>query len=149
MKVTASTTVSAPRSEVFAVFADIEHAAERIAGITKLEILSETKSGLGLRWRETRTMFGKEATEEMEMTVFEEPTRYVVEAESHGTHYTSTFEFGDGASGSCDVSFSFEGKPLSIAAKLFTPLGYLFKGSMRKMLLKDMTDLKSFIEGEH
>ncbi len=146
MKVTAKATVNASREEVFKVFADIENAAERIEGITKLEVLSETRSGLGVRWRETRTMFGKEATEEMEMTGFEEPARYIVEAESHGTHYTSVYEFTEAGEGACDVSWSFEGKPLSIGAKLLSPLGYMFKGSVRKMLMKDVTDLKSYIE---
>ena len=82
MKISMSELLEAPRSDVFKLFTDIENASDRISGIRKLEVLSEVRSGVGLRWRETRVMFGKEATEEMEITGFDEPESYVVEAES-------------------------------------------------------------------
>ena len=146
MKVAATVVIQAPKEEVFKVFADIEKVGDRVEGIEKLELLSEVTWGIGLRWRETRTMFGKEATEEMEITGFDEPSRYVVEAESHGTHYTSVYQFTEDGDGGTQVSWSFEGKPISFVAKLFTPLAYAFKGSIRKALAKDVGDLKRFIE---
>ncbi|MCH9835545.1 SRPBCC family protein, partial [bacterium] len=38
--------------------------------------------GLGTTWRETRTMFGKQATEDIEVTEYEEGVRYATTAES-------------------------------------------------------------------
>ena len=93
MKIVIDETVQAPIDQVFDVFSDITKTEERISGIIKLEVLSDTKSGKGLRWRETRKMFGKEATKEMEMTAFEQPDSYMVEAKSHGMHYISTYSF--------------------------------------------------------
>ena len=91
-------TIGAPPERTFEAFSNLETAAERIRGIEKLEILQRSESGkngigVGTRFRETRIMFGKEATEEMEITRFEPPSGYTVEARSHGAHYVSTFSF--------------------------------------------------------
>lgn len=93
MKVVMEKTVNGPADRVFEVFSDIQHCGDRIKGITKVEVLSDVKQGTGLRWRETRVMLGKEATEEMEMTASEPPNSYTVEARSHGMHYISVFTF--------------------------------------------------------
>jgi hypothetical protein len=37
----------------------------KVAAIERLEVLSEVVWGVGLRWRETRTMFGKQAAKLM------------------------------------------------------------------------------------
>ena len=65
---TCSVEVNAPAARVWDLITDIEHAHEFIPGIKAIEILGDKKSGLGLRWRETRVMFGKEATETLEIT---------------------------------------------------------------------------------
>ena len=61
--ITVSTHVYAPLERVFEVYTQIDKAAERIPGITDLEVLSEGPFGEGTRWRETRVMFKKKATE--------------------------------------------------------------------------------------
>jgi len=147
MRIRSSQLIKAPVERVFEVFADIANCAGRIKGITKVEVLSETRSGLGLRWRETRVLFGKEATEEMEVTAFDAPKSYVVEARSHGMHYVTTFTFEPGAgAGSTQVSWVFDGKALSLGAKLMTPLMLLFKGATEKMMKQDLLDLKAYLE---
>ena len=123
MKISMSELLEAPRSDVFNVFTDIENASERISGIRKLEVLSEVRRGVGLRWRESRVMFGKEATDEMEITGFDEPDSYVVEAESLGTHYVSRFRFQEVEPGKTQVVWEFEGRAKTLAAKLMAPLG--------------------------
>jgi len=146
MKISTSETIQAPRERVFEVFSDIPRAQERIDGIAKLEVLSEVDRGPGLRWRETRVMFGKEATEEMEITGFEEPRSYVVEAESHGTHYTSCYTFNEADDDRTDVTVVFMGRPVTLLSKLMTPMWLLFKGATERALKQDMTDLKRYLE---
>lgn len=68
MRVSVPQPVRAPLARVFEVFTDIEHCAGRIKGIKRVEIVSAVRSGKGLRWRETRLMFGKDATAEKEIT---------------------------------------------------------------------------------
>ena len=105
--ITVSTHVAAPVERVFEVFTELDKAAERIPDIVGLEILSEGPFGLGTRWRETRVMFKKEATEEMWVTAFDPPKSYSVEAESHGMRYSTLFSFapdGDGTAVSWDFA---------------------------------------------
>jgi len=147
MKVAVEETFAAPIEKVYEVLSDIAHAEERIAGIEKLEILSDVTSGVGLRWRETRVMFGKEATEEMEMVQCDPPNFYRVEAASHGMEYVSEYSFRALDEGSTQVSLVFSGDPISFMAKLMTPIGILFQGATRKALQQDLIDLRSAIEG--
>lgn len=148
MQVTSADTVKAPIDRVFAVFSDVASCGDRIAGITALEVLSDVQSGLSVKWRETRTMFGKEATEEMWMSGFDAPNSYQVEAESHGTHYLTTFTFKAIDDNTTKVPWIFEGKALSLMAKLMVPLAALFKGTTLKRMSADITDLKNHVEGQ-
>ncbi|MEL7485039.1 MAG: SRPBCC family protein, partial [Planctomycetota bacterium] len=68
-----SETVNASIEDVFAVASDIANAAERIGGIDSVEMLTEGPVGMGTKWRETRTMFGKQADETMWITAWEPP----------------------------------------------------------------------------
>lgn len=147
MQVKTEIYINAPIDKVFDVFADIKNAESRIEGISKIEILSEVKSGVGTRWRETRVIFGKEATEEMEISKLEKNKMYEVVAASNGAEYRTIFDFKE-VNGGTKVEMIFEGKPVSLMAKLMTPLGFLFKGMTKKLLQKDMDDLKEFIEAK-
>ena len=137
--VTVSHLVKADPETTFRVFADIPNCASTIAGIETVEMLSDGSVGIGTRWRETRIMMGKQATEEMWITGFDPPRSYMVEAESHGTHYHSRYDF-EPVEGGTRVTLRFEGRPLSLTAKLLTIVGYLFMGQVRKMLAQDMAD---------
>lgn len=129
----------------FRVFADIPNAASSIAGIEKIEMLSNSPVGIGTRWRETRIMFGKAATEEMTVTAFDPPHGYTAEAENHGTHYFSRYDF-EPAEGGTLVTLRFEGQPRSLAMKLLSVIGFLFMGQVRKMLAQDMVDAAAYAE---
>ena len=146
MKIQNSIDIHAPRDLVFDVFTDLPLAADRISGISRLELLQNAESfQLGTRWRETRKMFGKEATEEMWVTGLTPPSGYIVEAESRGTHYTSTSEFkakGD----TTRVNTTFEGTPLTFATKLMGLIAPLFARATRKMVQDDLEDLKRACE---
>lgn len=145
MKVTSEIIINAPIGRVFEVFSDIEHAAERIQAITRVEILSEVREGKGTKWRETRKIYGKEATEEMEITDFQPNKRYTVEANSHGTLYITVFEF-TAIEGGAKVTIEFEGKPLTFASKAMSALGPLMAGQVKKGLDSDLKDLKAACE---
>lgn len=146
MKITANIRINAPMDTVFDVFTDLDKLTERVEGITKVEVLQQPSSmAVGTKWRETRVMFGKEATEEMWVTELTSNKNYVVEAESHGTHYRSEYIFeqnGDGV----DVTMTFEGTPLTFSAKFLGIIFSFMAKSMKGMLEKDMMDLKKICE---
>ena len=144
--ITVSTHVSAPIERVFEVYTELDKAAERIPDIVALEVLSEGPFGKGTRWRETRVLFKKEATEEMWVTGFDPPKSYTVEAESHGMHYSTLFSFapeGDGTK----VSWTFSGTAQTLGAKIMSPvLNVLMKGTMTKCMRGDLEALRDACE---
>lgn len=132
--------INAPVERVFDVFTDLHNAAERIAGIESVEVLTDGPFAVGTRWKETRKMMGKLATETMWITAVQANRSYTAEAESCGTHYTSTYTF-EPIDGGTRVTMTFTGRPMTLLAKLVSPLGCLMTGTIRKMLIKDMDDL--------
>ena len=149
MRVKFQTEIDAPRTAVWRLVTDIENAATHIAGIEKVEVLERPKDGfLGFKWRETRTMFGKTATEVMWITDAVEATRYDTRAESHGAIYTTRITLEQRA-GRTLLSKEFEGKAVTFGAKVMWGLmGWMFKRATRKALQKDLEDIKHAVEGK-
>ena len=147
MRVSVDVNVRAPRNVVWDVVTDIPNAASTIEAVEKIEVLDRPAIGLvGLKWRETRKMFGKEATEVMWVTSASEPAFYETRAESHGAIYTTRIALAD-AEGGTRLSMEFAAAPQSLGAKLMAAIfGPLMKGSMRKAILKDLEDVKAAAE---
>lgn len=145
MKMSFNRTVNAPVSEVFQVYSDFGNAATRVEGIEKIEILTGDPIGIGTRFRETRIMFGRPSTEEMEITEFEPNQKYTVEAFSCGAHFQTIFRFqpnGDATT----VEVELTTRNISWFAKLMSPLGFLMAGSMKKIFESDVDQLKQYCE---
>jgi uncharacterized protein YndB with AHSA1/START domain len=140
------TVIAAPPAHVFGLFTDLAGAPGRIRAIRKLELLTPGPVGKGTRFRETRAMFGKESSETMEILSFEPGRSYSVGAQSCGTRYLTSFDFEPAASGT-RVRMSFQGTPVSFAARLLAPLFGFMAGSVRKAIEGDMTDMKAACEG--
>jgi len=145
--VTISEFINAPRQAVFNLFADFENAAKNIASIEKMEFVEgdPTQPGEGLKWKETRTVFGKEATETMWIAEIRPPEMYRVKSDSYGTDYESTYTFTEAADGT-EVTMTFGGKPVTTKAKLQSLFAWLFIPATRKMLRQDITELKRKLE---
>ena len=135
----------APLESVFELISDFHHAAEHVRGINKLEILTDGPIGVGTRFRETRLMFGKESTEEMEVTAFDPPHGYTVECESCGCHYRAEY-FLVGDIAGTHVRVTFTTRPLTLVAKLMSPLAILMIGPMKKCIEADLDDLQAVAE---
>ncbi len=142
---TASVTVQAPPERVFAVCTDLARAPDRIEAITRIDVLTEGAVGVGTRFRETRVMFGREASEEMEIVEFDPPRSFVMTAESHGMRYRTAHRFVPEGGGT-RVEIEFSGRAVSLGAKLLLPLGALMMGACRKALSKDLADVKRAVE---
>ena len=144
-RMSVSQDIAAPIETVFDRAADFPNAASTIEAITKMEMLTEGPIGVGTRFRETRVMFGREATEEMEIVEFDRPRGYRLHAESHGSRYLSGLSFEETAGGT-RVTMHFEGTPLTLMAKI---MSFMMKPMMKKMVsicAKDLEDLKNAVE---
>lgn len=147
MRVSAQVDIKAPKESVWNAVTDIEHAADRIRAIEKVEVLARPQDGLvGWKWRETRTMFGKTATEVMWITAATAPDAYETRAESHGSIYRSRIALEEHGGGT-RLTMEFAGEPVSLGARIMWRLtGFMFKGSMRKALQQDLRDIKESVE---
>ena len=147
MKVEAQTTINAPKAAVWNIITDWENAADRISGIEKIEILEKPENGLvGLKWRETRTMFGKTAVETMWITDEVEGQSYQTRAESHGSIYISHLGI-TGEDGNCTLTMGFDGTPVTFVSKLMLGLmGWMFKSATLKAIQQDLDDIKAAAE---
>lgn len=137
--------VRATLDDVFGLFSDIPKTAERIQGIERIEVLTEGPVRAGTRWRETRIVFRREATEELEITSLDPNKSYTVEGESCGIGHRTEFRFipqGDNTR----VEVEFVSRPLTLLAKLTSPLGWLMTGAAKRCVDQDLDDLKAFIE---
>jgi len=123
----------------FGAISDFPNAADYIDGIIKVEMLTEGPVGVGTRVKETRIMMGREATEEMEITVMDSPDTFVVEAFSHGTKYVSTYTVAP-AEGGTDVSLNFHIAPKTFMAKVLAAVFSRMLPKMADLMEKDLID---------
>ena len=91
MIVEAQVLINGSKPAVWAAITNIEHASEIISGIMKIEVLESPASGLvGLKWRETRMLFGKPTGVDKWITEAEENEFYKTKAEDSGFVFVTT-----------------------------------------------------------
>jgi hypothetical protein len=147
MIVEAQVAIDGSKEAIWAKITDIENAAKTISSIEKVEILERPTSGVvGLKWRETRKLFGKSATETMWITDAVENEYYKTGAESHGFYYVCTLRISEQGSGNL-LTMTHDSRPQGFVTKVMSFLmGFMLKGTIRKMLLKDLNDIKAAVE---
>jgi uncharacterized protein YndB with AHSA1/START domain len=139
--------IDAPRSDVFEALTDLEAAREWMPDLQEIEVLSETRNGEGLRWRETRTMFGREASEVMEVTAYEPPDHIHVFADgTEGSSGRGKYDFDyrltetdDGTHVALDAEITDMGFFMGL-------IGKLMKGTFKKAIQKDLNAMKGWLE---
>ncbi|MEV4916048.1 SRPBCC family protein [Streptomyces tirandamycinicus] len=141
--------IAASVDRVWDALTDVEGSQHVLSGVERVEKLTEGAFGVGTRWRETRRMFGKEATEEMRVTASEPPRRFVVEADSHGTHYVSEFVLRADGPETTTVRMTFSGStPGGVAGLLAKVLGPIGERAVAKAVAKDLADVAAAVEGQ-
>lgn len=137
--------IPAPVEDVFRRSTDFAGAPATMRGIQAVELLTPGPVGLGTRFRETRVMLGKQATEEMEVTAFDPPRSYVLGAENHGMRYRTELAM-EPQRGGTRLTLRFEAVPTTLVARvlslLMRPLARMAMGEMRK----DLADLRASFE---
>jgi len=149
MIVEAQVTINGSKAAIWAAITNIANASKTISGIENIEVLEKPANGLvGLRWRETRMLFGEPAAVEKWITDAAENEFYKTRAESDGFVFLSTTSISE-SSGGITLTSSHDSKPQGIVAKLMSvPMLFLFKGVVKKALLQDLNDIKAAVEQE-
>ncbi|MFG2329325.1 SRPBCC family protein [Streptomyces sp. NPDC048604] len=142
--------IQAPPGLVWEAITDLPEMAQVLSGVERIEVLTEGGFAVGTRWRETRRMLGKEATEVMTVTECVPPERYVTVADSHGMHYESEFELmkGDAAATWTTAVMRFTatptaGGPMGLLSRLIGGLGVK---AVSRALAKDLDEMARAVE---
>ena len=148
MLVEAQVTINGSQAAIWAAITNIENAAQIISGIEHIEVVEKPANGLvGLRWRETRMLFGKPETVEKWITDAVEKAFYTTRAEDNGFVFVSTMRISE-SSGGMTLTSAHETRPQGIVARLQSLPMVLFKGVVKKAILQDLNDYKSAVEQE-
>src|SRR5882672_8761779 len=118
MIVEAQVTINGSKAAIWATITNIENASKTISGIENIEVLEKPATGLvGLRWRETRMLFGKPATAEKWITDAAENEFYKTRAESDGFVFLSTISMSE-SSGGITLTSVHDSQPQSLVARV-------------------------------
>ena len=147
MQTSVSILINAPKEDVWKAITDFENCINYIEAIESLEVLNKPEDTLvGFKWKETRIMFKKEATETMWITDYAENEFYQTRAESHGSIYISKMSVSPEGD-KTKLTFSFSGQAVSLFAKIMMKLmGGMLKKSMDEAMMKDLEDIKAHVE---
>ena len=141
-RISVTRNIQAPKAEVFETVSKIENFSKAVPDIVEVEFLSEARSGVGARFRETRLMGKRKASTVLEVTEYEENERIRLASDAGGTIWDSVFtvrEEGDQTA----LELTMEARPYKLLAKLMMPL---MKGILNKALAADMDAVKAYCE---
>jgi carbon monoxide dehydrogenase subunit G len=145
--ISVSREVNAPASTVWTIITDLEESVNTISSIEKVEILAGEEFGIGTRWRETRTMFGRQATEVMEVTEITDGESYVVIARPDSANYRTVMSILPTGETACVLSMEFGANPKGTMTRFMgATMGKMFSGATRKALAADLDDIAAAAE---
>ena len=142
-RLTVARVINAPVEKVWDVLTDIPNAARRLSGIDDVQMMTSGPYAVGTRWRETRTFFGRTATEEMWVR-FNDPLRStVIEASNGGVDYRSTWRLREIGSEKTELVFDFTAKSpdKAVANAVATVVGPLGLRATSKAMEQDVDDI--------
>jgi hypothetical protein len=148
MLVEVQVSIQATRPAIWAAITDIPNAATTLSGVEQIEIVTQPPTGLvGLKWKETRILFGKPATAEKWITDAVENESYKTRAESDGFIFLSTTTITQGPNNALTLTSIHDSQPQTLATRLMSiPMTLFFKGVAQKALLQDLNDIKAAVE---
>lgn len=104
-----SRSIAAAPEQVWQVVTDLDGARNFLPDMVSIERLAGPTYDVGTRWRETRKLFGKEASEEMEVVAVEPYRSTELHAFNSGMFYRTGFRLTPTASGT-DLEMSLVGE---------------------------------------
>ena len=140
--VTVTRRIAAPVDVVFRTVAHVEQFSQAVPHILRVEFLSEVKSGVGARFRETRRVMGSEASTELEVKEYVENERVRMVSEAGGALWDTVFTVAPDGEGTA-LEMVMDAQPRSASARMTLPF---IIGVVRKAVEQDMNAVKSFCE---
>lgn len=139
--------IGAPPERVFEAMTDPECWHHWMENLVRVDVLTDGPLGPGSQWRETRRMFGKDASELFEVKGFEAGRRLSLEVDgSQGSTGRGLFRFDY-----CIEPLD-EGSRLRMNGRIEMPgflsrlMSRLMMGTFKKACDKDLSALKKWLE---
>jgi hypothetical protein len=135
-------TTTAPIDFVFATISNPHSFSKVSEDVVRIEMLSDTTSGVGTRFRETRKMGKREATTDLEITecVENEHVRFVSGA---GGAIWDTIYTVSTVDDQTRMEVVMDARPYKLMARIMIPF---IKGMMGKFMAKDMDAVTAYCD---
>lgn len=140
--ITVTRRIQAPVEVVFKTISDIRNFSKAVPDIVDVEFLSDQKTGVGTKFKETREFNGRKMATVLEVTEFEEDERIRLVTNTEGTVWDSVFTLTD-LDGDTELTLEMHAKPYKLSARFSN---FFIKGVMKKALAKDMDAVKNYCE---
>ena len=140
-------TFNVSQEQTFQALLDLDAAKQWMQGLVRMERLDEGPMRVGSEWKETRKMFGQEASEHFEVVELDKPNKIVLRCD--GTKGTTgkgeyVFIYNIRSVGEAtEVTLHGEINGLTGFAKF---MGKMISGTFKKACAKDLDALKSYLE---
>jgi carbon monoxide dehydrogenase subunit G len=139
--------IQVAQPKVYTGLLDIDSANHWMQGLVRIERLDNEPIKVGSQWKETRKMFGKEASEHFEVVELHEPDKIVLRCDgTKGTTGKGEFVFTYILASSAEhteVTLNGEINGLTGLSKFF---GKMMAGTFKKACEKDLYALKRYLE---
>ncbi len=142
VQVRTKTTIQAPAEVIFDTISNIGQLPETSPDVLSVEFLTESTSGVGTRFRETRRMKNKEIVTELEVTEYDPPSGVRMVADSHGTVWDTRF-FVTPVPGGAELVIDMDCRAHKLLPRLLNPL---LKGMFERGMKKHLEQLKAYCE---
>ena len=137
-------TVAAPPEVVFDAVAHIETFSQIAPDIIGVEFLTDSRTGIGTRFRETRSLGSREATTELEVTESEAPTHDRLVAVEGGITWDPAFDVA-ADDGGTRLTRRMDATPTGLKGKAALPL---ITPMLTKAMDKDLAAIVAWCEGQ-
>lgn len=151
-EIVVSRVIEASPQRVWEVLTDLAGAPETLSGVESVQLLTDGPYAVGTRWQETRTMFGRSATEEMWVADNDPWRRTEVRAQSGGTSYVTEMLLTplDEQESRTELTMRFTAQmqdPSTLTRAAMAVTGGLATRATTKALEQDLADIAGAAEG--
>ena len=142
-RTTVTRTIRAPIERVFDTVAHLDNFSTVVPDIIDVEFLTESHSGVGTRFRETRQMGKRVGTTELEVTEYVPHERVRIVSDQGGTIWDTVFTTRPTGDGAVELEMVMDARAYRLAARLINPLIGRF---IRKAIESDLDAVKAYCE---
>ena len=136
--------IKASKQMVFKTISEIKNFSKAIPDIVDIDILTDTKKGVGTRFRETRLIMGKKTSTILEITEYEANNHVRIVSISGGTTWDSNYRLKEN-NDIINLTLEMEAIPHTIFSRI---TNIFIKGMLQRALDKDMKSVKKYCEQE-